>query len=194
MSGRWPSGAHLREVELASELGVSRTPVREALRRLASEGVLTFEPHLGATVPDWSQADLDEIFALRTRLESYAAELAALRAEQTTIAAMREATREMERAAFSGEVPDTVAVTAHNDRFHRLIVSASGNRRLATFIASIVELPLVVRTFARFDSQAMRRSIAHHDEIVEAISHRDPVWAAAVMTAHIQAGRRAILG
>lgn len=194
MSGRWPSGAHLREVELASELGVSRTPVREALRRLASEGVLTFEPHIGATVPDWSAADLDEIFELRSRLESYAAELAASRADEATIAAMHEATRAMERAAFSGDVPDTVAVTANNDRFHRLVVSASGSKRLAAFIASIVELPLVVRTFARFDAHAMRRSIAHHDEITEAISHRDPIWAGAVMRAHIQAGRHVMLG
>lgn len=194
MSGRWPSGAHLREVELASELGVSRTPVREALRRLASEGVLKFEPHIGATVPNWSAADLDEIFDLRSRLESYAAELAASRADETTIAAMREATREMERAAFSGQSPDTVAVTANNDRFHQLIVTASGSKRLATFIASVVELPLVVRTFARFDAHAMRRSIAHHDEIIEAISNRDPVWAGAVMRAHIQAGRHVMLG
>lgn len=194
MAGRWPSGAHLREIELASELGVSRTPVREALRRLASEGVLKFEPHIGVTVPDWSATDLDEIFELRSRLESYAAELAALRADKAAIAAMREANLEMERAAFSGSVPDTVAVTANNDRFHRLIVTASGSKRLAGFIASVVELPLVVRTFARFDAHAMRRSIAHHNEIVEAISHRDPVWAGAVMRAHIQAGRHVMLG
>ena len=194
MLGRWSSGAHLREVELATELGVSRTPVREALRRLASEGVLAFEPHIGATVPDWSQADLEEIFALRSRLESYAAELAALHAEDAAISAMREATRAMESAAFSGDVPNAVAVTDSNDRFHRLIVSASRSRRLAGFISSIVELPLVVRTFGRFDAHAMRRSIAHHDEIIEAISHRDPVWAAAVMRAHIQAGRQVMLG
>lgn len=194
ISGRWPSGAHLREVELASELGVSRTPVREALQRLASEGVLTFEPHIGAAVPDWSADDLDEIFELRSRLESYAAELAATRADEAAITAMRDATHAMERAAFSEKAPDTVAVTANNDRFHRLVVSASGSKRLAAFIASVVELPLVVRTFARFDARAMRRSIAHHHEIVEAISHRDPVWAGAVMRAHIQAGRQVMLG
>ena len=138
ISGRWPSGAHLREVELASELGVSRTPVREALRRLASEGVLTFEPHIGAAVPDWSADDLDEIFELRSRLESYAAELAASRADEATITAMRDATHAMERAAFSGKAPDTVAVTANNDRFHRLVVSASGCKLLSDFIASVV--------------------------------------------------------
>lgn len=194
MTGRWPSGARLREVELASELGVSRTPVREALRRLASEGVLIFAPHVGVTVPDWSAADLEEIFELRSRLESYAAELAASRADEVTIAAMREATQEMERAAFSSREADTVAVTASNDRFHQLVVTASGSKRLAAFIASVIELPLVVRTFARFDAHAMRRSITHHQEIIEAISHRDPVWAGAVMRAHIQAGRLVMLG
>lgn len=194
MAGRWPSGAHLREIELASELGVSRTPVREALRRLASEGVLRFEPNVGVTVPTWSETDLDEIFELRSRLESYAAELAALRADDATIAAMREATLEMERAAFSGNTPDTVAVTATNDRFHRLIIAASGSKRLGGFIASIIDVPLIVRTFSRFDAHAMRRSIAHHKEIIEAIVHRDPVWAGAVMRAHIQAGRQVMLG
>lgn len=194
MSGRWPSGAHLREVELASELGFSRTPVREALRRLASEGVLTFAPHVGMKVPDWSATDLDEIFELRIRLESYAAELAAERADGVTISALRQATEEMERAAFSGNGPDTVAITTANDRFHQLIVSAARSKRLAAFIASVVELPLVVRTFARFDARALRRSIAHHYEIIEAISHHDPVWAGAVMRAHIQAGRQVMLG
>ena len=80
LASRWPPGAHLREQELAELSGVSRTPVREALRRLAADGLLQLVPNLGAKVNAWTIQDLDEIFGLRATLESQAAGLAASRA------------------------------------------------------------------------------------------------------------------
>ena len=193
IAGRWPAGSHLRETELADEIGLSRTPVREALRRLASEQMLVFEPHLGARVPGWSQQDIEEIFALRVQLESYAAGEAALSTSPEQLAELGQLARDMENAAFGGARPDYMLITEANDRFHRLISEASGNRRLAGMIASIIEVPLVVRTFARFDDQAMARSVRQHFDLVEAISQHNADWAIAVMRAHIHAGRHAIL-
>jgi len=192
-TGRWPAGSHLRETELADELRLSRTPVREALRRLASEQMVVFEPHLGARVPGWSPQDMEEIFALRVELEGYAAGQAARNATPEQIARLEQLARDMEDAAFGSDTPDYALVTEANDRFHRLIVEASGNRRLASMIASIIEIPLVVRTFARFDEQAMARSVRQHFELAQAISQRNPDWAIAVMRAHIHAGRQAML-
>lgn len=193
-AGRWPAGSHLRETELAAELGISRTPVREALRKLASEQLVQFEPHLGVRVPGWSPQDMEEIFALRVELESYAAGLAARHASSAQVAELRQTAEAMEKAAFGGAEPDYVKITEMNNRFHRLIVAAAGNRRLSSLIATIIDIPLVVRTFARFDRQAMARSVSQHFDLVEAIAGGNADWAVAVMRAHIHAGRQVMLG
>ena len=194
IAGRWPAGSHLRETELAAELGISRTPVREALRRLASEQMVTFEPHLGARVSGWSDHDLDEIFALRVELEGYAAGEAARHANPEQVAELRRLAEEMRQVALASPKPDYVRLTETNDRFHRLIVTMSGNRRLMNLVASLIELPLVTRTFARFDAGAMTRSIQHHFDLVEAIAARNADWAIALMRAHIHAGRQVMRG
>ena len=193
-AGRWPPGSHLRETELAAELGISRTPVREALRKLASEQLVSFEPHLGVRVPGWSNHDMEEIFALRVELESYAAGQAALHASSAQMAQLRELAQEIEKAAFGGEEPDYVGITELNNRFHGLIVAAAANQRLASLIVTLIEIPLVVRTFARYDRRAMARSVSHHFDLVEAIAGGNADWAVAVMRAHIHAGRQVMLG
>ena len=80
IAGRYLAGARLTEQEIATTVGVSRTPVREALRRLDAEGLVEFTPNLGAIVTVWSEADSDEVFDLRAMLESYSARRATLRA------------------------------------------------------------------------------------------------------------------
>ena len=193
-AGRWGAGSHLGETELAAELGVSRTPIREALRKLASEQLVVFEPHLGASVPGWSRQDLEEIFALRVELESYAAAEAARHATPAQVAELKRLAEAMEKAAFAGARPDHVGITELNNSFHRLIVAATGNRRLDNLIATLIEIPLVVRTFARFDRRSMARSISHHFDLVDAIAGGDADWAASVMRAHIHAGQQVMLG
>ena len=192
-AGRWSPGSHLRESELASELGISRTPVREALRKLASEQLVSFEPHLGVRVPGWSNNDIEEIFALRVELESYAAGQAARHATPAQVAELRELAGMIEKAAFGGEEPDYVGITELNNRFHSLIVASAGNQRLVGLVVQLVEIPLVVRTFARFDRQELARSVSHHYDLVEAIDGRNADWAVAVMRAHIHAGRQVML-
>lgn len=193
-AGRWAPGSHLRETELAGELGLSRTPVREALRKLASEQLVLFEPHLGVRVPGWSDQDMEEIFVLRIELESYAAGQAAQHATAAQVAELRQLAEEMEKAAFGGPEPDYGKITELNNRFHRLIVVGSGNRRLDRLVATLIEIPLVVRTFTRFDTHAMARSVGHHFDLVEAIAGRKADWAVSVMRSHIHAGRQVIVG
>ncbi len=192
-AGRWAPGSHLRESELAAELGISRTPVREALRKLASEQLVSFEPHLGVRVPGWSHQDIEEIFALRVELESYAAGQAARHASPAQVAELRELASQIEQAAFGGAEPDYVGITELNNRFHSLIVSSAANQRLVGLVVQLVEIPLVVRTFTRFDRQELARSVSHHYDLVEAIDGRNVDWAVAVMRAHIHAGRQVML-
>jgi DNA-binding GntR family transcriptional regulator len=192
MRGRWPKGTHLREVELAAELRMSRTPVREALRRLAAEAHLVLEPHLGATVQGWTRQDIEEIFDLRMHLEGLAAERAARLATPEQIEALSRLAVDVETVAnlTSEDLPSLMEA---NDRFHRLIFEAAGNRRLAKLTALLVEGPLQVRTFERYDERALRRSLNHHVELVEAIRARDPLWARSVMQAHVLAGQRVMM-
>lgn len=189
LASRWEAGAHLREQELAAATGVSRTPVREALRRLEADGLVTLVPNLGARVNDWGEQDLDEIFGLRVLLESHAAELAAARMKPEEIAELEGLCTRMEEVVSHYPQVDHHALSVYNDRFHSLLLEASGNRRLQQLLKQVVEMPLVLRTFARYSRRDLVRSMAHHREITEALAAGDGAWAASVMRAHVRAGR-----
>ncbi len=185
--GRFASGMHLSTEDLAQEFGISRTPVREALRRLAAEGLVDIFANRGAYVSSWSQQDAEEVFALRVLLESHAAEQSALRLTELEIKRLNQLADEME-ALPTGEGGHSLDVLTHlNGEFHRLIISAAANRRLSTTIASVVERSLVTRTFESYSSADLQRSMAHHRELISAFRARDGAWAAAVMKSHIQA-------
>lgn len=185
LDGRRSGGDWLREDELAAAIGVSRTPVREALQRLASEGLVRHEPNRGVQVMSWDSADLEEIFALRTHLEPWGAGLAAASGVADT-AALSDLAERMDHAA-EGDQPDLEVVTALNNQFHRKILEASGNQRLVSMVAGVVDVPLVRRTFSYYSPERMRRSLAHHHEIVDALVAGDPVWTESVMRAHVRA-------
>ena len=193
-AGRWAPGSHLRESELAAELKISRTPVREALRKLASEQLVSFEPHLvvryragptttlrrsSRSASNWKATRRDRRRAMPARRRS---------------AELRDLAGGIEQAAFGGPEPDYVRITELNNRFHGLIVAAAGNQRLVSLVVTLVEIPLVVRTFARFNREELARSVSHHFDLVEAIAGGNADWAVAVMRAHIHAGRQVMLG
>ncbi len=107
IAGRYLAGARLTEQEIATTVGVSRTPVREALRRLDAEGLVEFTPNLGAIVTVWSDADSDEVFDLRAMLESYSARRATLRASDETGRGAARPRREPSTASPSSASPAT---------------------------------------------------------------------------------------
>lgn len=185
LSGERAGGEWLREGDLAAVIGVSRTPVREALRRLAAEGLVRHEPNRGVQVEDWGAGDLDEIFSLRSQLEPWGCGLAATtgRADLELLAGLAE---QMDAEA-QRERPDLDAITGLNNRFHRAVLEASGNGRLVTMVSAVVEVPLVWRTFSHYSSEAMQRSLAHHHEIVQALRAGDATWAESVMRSHVRA-------
>ena len=191
-AGRFPPGSHLKEGELADLIGVSRTPIREALRRLNAEGAVRFMRNHGAFVADWSVTEIREIFELRAMLEGYAAERAAERATPQQVVELRRLAEEM-IALEAQETPDFLSRIAEaNGEFHRLITQAAGTPRLTIMMAQVIELPLVLRTFHRYDRDALHRSLRHHMEIVAAFEVRDGAWAGSVMRSHIAAAWHAI--
>ncbi len=188
-SGEHPAGSRLREEELAERIGVSRTPVREALRRLDAEGLVEFMPNRGAHVASWSDDDLREIFALRALLESFGARLAAARIDHETLAGLRELCDAMD-LALTGEGPDQVERVAElNNQFHQGVLAASGSNRLPLLLSSLVEAPLVYRTFRRYSAEQVARSMSHHRELLAALEIGDGEWAESVMRSHVLAAR-----
>lgn len=185
LSGERNGGDWLREEDLAEAIGVSRTPIREALRRLTAEGLVRYERNRGVQVQAWTVQDLDEIFSLRSVLEPWGCRLAAL-STSVDLEALDLLAHDMDRAA-DGETADVDLITDLNNRFHRMILDGSGNRRLGSVVSSVVQVPLVWRTFSHYSEADLRRSLAHHHELVAALRAGDPDWAESVMRSHVRA-------
>jgi DNA-binding GntR family transcriptional regulator len=185
LSGDAPPGAPLREEALAAMVGVSRTPIREALRRLESEYYVV-RTHAGRlVVANWDADDVAELFAMRAMLEGHAAARAARRMTPDTLDALRRCNATIE-AAVAAPQPDTAAFLDANRRFHDLVLGAAASMRLAAMLAGLVEQPIVRRTASRYHPSDLARSAHEHGELIDAIARRDEEWARAVMTAHIR--------
>lgn len=189
LAGAYKAGDHLKEAEVARELEVSRTPVREALQRLASDGLVEFEANRGARVVGWSASELDEIYELRALLESHGARLAANSIDQPALKELTRLADMMEELASDREPTDFEAIALLNNEFHRIILSSTGNALLVGVLSSLVHVPQVHRTFQRFNKTQLQRSFAHHRELITALTEGDAAWAESVMRAHILAAR-----
>jgi DNA-binding GntR family transcriptional regulator len=183
LSGRLASGAILSEVAVAQQLDVSRTPVHDALRQLAKDGLVEQAVGRRARVAPFTRDDLFEMFEMRKFLEGPAAELAAGRMDQRQLAPLRQAADQL--AATSGSV-DWVARWADFDEdFHRTIAEASGNRRLADDIA---RYRLLHRGINRIGTEAegLQEALAEHLEILAALEARAAAAARNAMVRHIE--------
>lgn len=192
LSGEYPAGIRLREEELAEAVGVSRTPVREALRRLDAEGLVEFVPNRGAHVAAWSQHDFEEIFGLRALLEGYGARLAAAKIGGAELQELETLADQMESIVRRGIGGHYEQMALLNSRFHRLVVEAACNKRLAALVGSVVELPLQQRTLREYSERRLNRSMSQHRELIDALAAGDTKWAEAVMQAHVLGARHAL--
>jgi DNA-binding GntR family transcriptional regulator len=191
--GVYRPGEHLREEEIALRLGVSRTPVREAIRRLGAEGWVRVVPNLGTFVTEWSAGDIEEIFALRSLLEPLAAGWAARKATAADVDHLTALCALGEKAVDGQAVPDLQAVTDANLQFHKAVLRISGQTRTEAIVISLFAMPIILKNFARYDHVHLRRSLSQHRELTEAIAFGDEPWAAAVMRSHVEAGKALFL-
>jgi DNA-binding GntR family transcriptional regulator len=179
ISRRLAPGQHLVEVDIARQLQVSRQPVREALQALQAEGWVELRPGRGAFVHEPTDAEVDEVFAVRGVLEEESAALAAAHATPADINEMR-ALCAQGRVALADD--DATALVRLNSALHRRVTAASGNRVLGEFIAA---LDGRVRWY--FTAIASARGAAswnEHDALVDAIAAHDAVQAARIMREH----------
>jgi DNA-binding GntR family transcriptional regulator len=184
LSGDLPRAAKLRQATLADELGVSRTPLREALRRLSAEGLVDFAPNRGATVSELDFGDMRHAWAARVALEPGAARLAAERRDGGAITGMRAAIAAQRSAG--GDKGESFAA---NRSFHLALAAASGNPHLTRF-AEMLWVPRIGVPI--YQAQAAEPAgpsawADEHERIVDAIAAGDADAAERLTRLHIQA-------
>jgi DNA-binding GntR family transcriptional regulator len=182
VAGRALPGERLDEVSLADRFGVSRTPIREALRQLAEAGFIELRPHRGAIVSAPDPRRMIEMFEVMAELEAMCARLAARRLSDVDEAALKATLAACRKAAKAG---DTDAYYYENERFHRAIYAASGNGFLAE---QAIVLHKRLAPFRRLQLRVrnrMRVSQEEHERIVEAIRCGDVAGAESEIRAHV---------
>lgn len=189
LGGDLTPGARLGEVELAERLGVSRTPVREALSRLAAEGIVEIQPNRGARVATWTVTELEGVFDLRSVIEPQLTAHAVPNAAPADVEELDHLAHRMVDVGCPGPGQNLDALVPLNRAFHDRLVALADHPTLATALAAAIHPPIVLRNFHAYDEASLRRSLAHHVEIVAAVRAGDPGWAQAVMTAHISNAR-----
>ena len=189
MNGELKAGDRIKEENIADAIGVSRTPIRNALRVLAAQGYIEMLHYQGARVADWSSQDLSEIIDLRALLEGFGAGTAAKKIDDETLKELRELASQMEDIADKGDKSGLKAMTDLNSKFHMKIIEASGNRRLAEVIGNLAHPLLMQRRFTAFNRERLHRSMIKHRDILDALASGDSEWAAAAMKSHILASK-----
>ena len=191
IDGRLNPGQRLKEEELARELGISRTPVREALLMLHAEGLVDAAPNRGATVRSHSAEDLDDLYKLRAVIEGYATRRAASRLTDDAIVGLRESCERFDGLLDDGS--DMGELVKENLVFHQTILEGAGSARLTTMVRQVIELPLVYRSYVWYSQEQQRISGHYHSQITRALEARDAERAELIMKEHIFEARDLLL-
>lgn len=182
-------GERLNEGELSTALGISRAPVREAIRHLASEGLLTIVTHKGAFVPSYTADDLRDMYEVRIALESHAARLLAAHA---TTGRLDELARMIDAAAVSIELSGSPAYP-HNLDFHRLLVRLTGNQHLEDQATAVDRKLQLARIRSGHLPERAPEALAEHRRVLQALAAHDADQAAELMTGHLRASLANVL-
>ena len=191
LSGELKSGESLAEISLSKRLGVSRTPVRAALHRLAEEGLVQAVPNRGAVVLGVSESDLADTYRIRMRLEGLASAMATERLSDEDLG---ELTEQVELAEYYIEKNDTERLGELDSSFHRVIYRSSGNRMLNKILS---ELHRNIKSYRKRSLDVPGRlesSVREHREILKAMKRRDSAEADRLTSLHIERAMENLLG
>ncbi len=183
LEGELAPNSRIQELDLCERFGVSRTPLREAIKILAVEGLLDLLPNRGARVASISPREIDEMIEVVAGLEATAGELAALRMPDAEIDALEKRTQEMAQAWARG---DEAAYFRGNREFHEAIMAASGNSVLAGIYATMSGRIQRARYAAKKTPAQWAQAIADHHRMVELLRARDGAALAALMRSHLR--------
>jgi len=188
LDGRLAPAQRLKENVLALDLGISRTPLRQALRQLESEGLVVSVHNRGTFVREYGTEDIAEIYELRGVLEPHAARRAA---ERCTPSERDELRASSDRYRTPGL--DTPAFNRENLVFHRLVLRISGSERLAAMARTVIELPLIYKMHVLDAEDVRREAQRYHELLTDAIGEHRPDDAAQLMADHVRQSRELIL-
>jgi DNA-binding GntR family transcriptional regulator len=183
VEGELKPGAKIPETELCVRFGVSRTPLREALKALAVEGLVTLLPNRGAIVTKTTLDEVDELFPIMGALEALAGELACMKITDAEVAEMRRAHLKMVRHFERG---DWVAYTKLNRTIHETIFAAAGNGALAALYQQLLVRTHAVRFVAKKSAARWREAVDDHEKMMLAIDKRDGKALARLLTQHLK--------
>ncbi|MDD3827360.1 MAG: GntR family transcriptional regulator [Anaerolineae bacterium] len=183
LSRQLQPGQRLVQADLAEQLGVSRTPIRDALTRLAHEGLVNLTSYKSATVACFSAADLEEIFAVRIGLESYAAFVAARHVADAELEGLEVLLHEMAQAF---EQDDFEALLTAHYRFHADIYAAARKQRLHDLIIKHMDLATVYQRMALSMGRGARDPVVEHQDLLDVLRRRDAGAAGAMLRAHLE--------
>ncbi|MBD5394232.1 MAG: GntR family transcriptional regulator [Lachnospiraceae bacterium] len=190
LTGQLKPGERLMEVHLAGKLGVSRTPIREAMRKLELEGLVVMIPRRGAEVAQITEKSLSDVLEVRRALDALSVELACDRITEEEIEALKKACDEFEKAAKGKDV----SVIARADvALHDIIVQAAGNQRLEQLVNNLAEQMYRYRFVYIKDESQHDRLIAEHREIYESIASHDKERALRAAKLHIDNQEKSII-
>ena len=181
--GEIAPGTRIMEFELAEDMGVSRTPVREAIRKLEKEGLVTIEPRRGAYASDISIKDMVDVLEVRQMLEGMAASMAAQKVTEEEKLDFVEANSAYKNAVKKGNIEEIIR---YDELFHQLIVSYSGNKTLNQLLSQVQELALRFRYIYYDDFSRYENMPVEHEEIEEAIISGDTQKAKVVAEEHVE--------
>lgn len=170
VTGELSPGQPIRQDALAERLGISKVPLREALKMLEGEGQVTYRPHRGYLVTDLSLNDLLEVYRIRELLESEAAREAVVRVGPDDIDRIVAAQRDFEAAHEAG---DAVVLTATNRAFHFALLEAAGMPRLVRLVRVLWDATDAYRSVYYNDEANRRRAIREHRAVIKALRNRD---------------------
>jgi DNA-binding GntR family transcriptional regulator len=186
VDGRVSPGHRLKEEELAQQLGISRTPVREALLLLQAEGLVEAVPNRGSAVRAYDRRELEELYELRALLEGHAASRAATHRTDAHLDELRQSCARFAALLPAAHVPSLVG---ENNAFHETILDAAASERLKGMVRQVVAMPLVYSSYHWYSPDECAASHETHLRLVDAFQRRDALRAETVMRAHVLAAR-----
>lgn len=182
LTGAIVPGTRMMEVELAQEMGVSRTPIREAIRKLEKEGLVTIEPRRGAYASQISTSDMVEILEVRQNMEGLAAFFAASRMQPEKMEELKNASSKYNEAVASGDIESMIK---YDTKFHRVIVESCNNKILLQMIEQLQELVLRFRYIYYDNFKRAENMPEEHAVIMNAIANKDAEAARQAADIHI---------
>ena len=182
LKGELEPGERLMEIQLAERLGVSRTPIREAIRKLELEGLVLMIPRRGAEVAKISEKNLRDVLEVRRSLEELAIDLACQRIQEEELETLREAQKEFSAAVAAG---DAMEIAQTDEKFHEIIYSGTGNQKLMQILSNLREQMYRYRLEYIKDANKRQILLVEHEQILKALSLRHVQEARLAVREHI---------